>query len=321
MRISLAGFLLLGVAWLFSGCDGDNGVSSAPPPQPPDVPTLDAEPAFSPGASNTLSWSGKLAPAAEEYLAQRATDGDFTTEVVESPWVTQTSFEFNGLQDGITYFYRVKARAGETESNFSAAVSSTQDATPPTSSLIALAADQTTLTFEVEFTASDAGSGVQEVELWYRRDGGAFARFGTFTQGPVSFQAPGGGEYEFYTIAIDAVGNTEQKPAVGEAFTSVPELIIITDQDGKDWDITHAVNEYGMHVGGWQYGLGQNTIQPILFPDRTCPGDAGHPGSDQVFIVLGVSANGVDRGYRIRDLLFTEVVDDIVGGAHLAVTY
>ena len=32
------------------------------------------------------------------------------------------------------------------------------------------------------------------------------------------------------------------------------EKIYITDQTGKQWEISHAVNKYGMQPENWQYG-------------------------------------------------------------------
>ncbi len=113
------------------------------------------------------------------------------------------------------YHYRVKARdAALNESGWSGAESSTQDDTAPATAALDPGATQAVLTFDVAYSATDATSGVQYVELWYRVDGGSYAQYGsTFTTSPISFTAAGDGVYDFYTIGTDVVGNVEDAPA------------------------------------------------------------------------------------------------------------
>ena len=48
----------------------------------------------------------------------------------------------------------------------------------------------------------------------------------------------------------------------GPALPTVPPRIIITDRQGENFDITHAVNRYFLHVWAWEFGLGRDTIRP-----------------------------------------------------------
>jgi hypothetical protein len=76
--------------------------------------------------------------------------------------------------------------------------------------------------FNVPFTASDAGTGVRHVELYYQLDGGGYVQYGsTFTVSPIAFTAPGEGAYEFYTIGTDNVGNVEDAPPAADCTTVV----------------------------------------------------------------------------------------------------
>jgi heme/copper-type cytochrome/quinol oxidase subunit 2 len=107
------------------------------------------------------------------------------------------------------------------------------DTTAPTSSVDTLSNYQNTLTFDVSYTRSDSGgSGIDFVELYYRRDGGAWTKYGgSHSSSPVSFTAPGEGFYEFYTIATDFAGNKESAKTIPEAYTTVditkPDIISI----------------------------------------------------------------------------------------------
>ncbi len=180
---------------------------------PPSVPAMDAEPAYTAGTSNTVSWSDESGSGAAEYYAECATDAGFASVVDNSDWVAATSHPFDGLTDGQIYYYHVKSRdALGNESSYSAAVFSTQDDTAPASSADAQPTYQTTLTFDVPYTASDATSGVASVELYYDVDGGGYNSCGTFTSSPILFTAGGDGTYSFYTVATDGVGNAEAVP-------------------------------------------------------------------------------------------------------------
>ena len=180
----------------------------------PNDPALNAEPAYTAGTSNTVSWSDESGSGAAEYYAECATDAGFASLFGNSGWISGTSHEFTGLSDGQIYYYRVKCRnALENESGWSGSEFSTQDDTAPASSADALSAYHTALTFDVAYTANDGGSGVASVELFYDVDGGGYASYGSFSSSPISFTAAGDGTYSFYTVATDDVGNVEDAPA------------------------------------------------------------------------------------------------------------
>ena len=99
------------------------------------------------------------------------------------------------------------------------------DTTAPTSSVDSLPTYETSLTFNVPYTASDnaGGTGVKNVQLWYRVGGsGSYTQYGTvYTSSPISFTASSNGFYEFYTIATDNANNVENAPSSADASTTV----------------------------------------------------------------------------------------------------
>jgi hypothetical protein len=97
--------------------------------------------------------------------------------------------------------------------------------------------------------------------------------------------------------------------------------IFIVDNTGKEWDVTHAANVYGMQAEQFQFGLGPNAIRPIQNPKFLNPGDPGYPADNNDMLVIGSVFNGVNRAYPIRVLSSHEIVDDVFGDAHVAVAY
>ncbi|HPS00086.1 MAG TPA: right-handed parallel beta-helix repeat-containing protein, partial [Candidatus Sumerlaeota bacterium] len=97
------------------------------------------------------------------------------------------------------------------------------DTQRPVSEALALDPLLTQAAFEVAFLASDAESGLQKVELFYRKDGGAYVSAGTTETSPFRFDTSGLGDgaYDFYTIAYDRAGNAELPPAQPDASTVV----------------------------------------------------------------------------------------------------
>ncbi len=189
---------------------------------PPGQPVLVAEPEFTIGTSNAIAWSDA---GAVDYYAEVATDAGFTTLVNNSGWVTELTFNFTGLIDGGTYFYRVKGRDElANESDWSDAVFSTQDATPPATAADPLPTYQGGADITVTWTGNDATSGLESVELFVNANS-VWISAGVTTQvdppEPFVYTAPEAGTYRFYTLGTDAVGNTEVDLGTVDAYTTV----------------------------------------------------------------------------------------------------
>jgi len=89
------------------------------------TPVLHTEPEVTLETSNTIYW--EPVPGANEYYAECAEDANFTSILYNTGWITETSYEFTGLELGQQYWYSVKARNAEgTETNWSNVESSLQ---------------------------------------------------------------------------------------------------------------------------------------------------------------------------------------------------
>ncbi|MCD6327696.1 PQQ-like beta-propeller repeat protein, partial [bacterium] len=139
----------------------------------------------------------------------------------------------------------------------------------------------------VYYMASDAVSGIANVSLYYRFNGGAWidsVLSDTGTEGEYVFSPPhGAGTYEFYTIAEDNAGNVElaptddfhsalydlQKPssyAVGPLYTAVPDIALEYAASDDLGGIAVVGVWYRFGPGGWVPWLadyGDSTVGTI----------------------------------------------------------
>ncbi len=311
---------------LASGCNSTDPIEPTDPPPAGDAPVLGLEPEFSPGLSNTITWSlpedGGKSSRELDYLVQRSGDPQFAGEVVESGWILESSFEFTGLEHGLANYFRVRGRNLQSvETEWSSSQSSTQDAVSAIAELTDMKAEQTSLLFWFQLAATDDFSGVAEIELWFGLEGAEKTLYGTYLPGEVTFQATEGGTHEFVALAVDAVGNRQEMGAVTAEVTLVPEPIIIIDRNEEEFDITAAVLEFRMAEQYWGFGLGRFTIRPIIDPWMIGPGHRDYPVDTNISEILGVAYEDDVRAYLIGDIRNREVVDDVVNGTPVAVCY
>jgi hypothetical protein len=111
--------------------------------------------------------------------------------------------------------------------------------------------------------------------------------------------------------------NSSPPPAIIEE----SEKIFIVDGTGKEWDITHAVNEYGFRPELFDFGLGPFAIRPIQDPKMLSPGDVGYPSSDLSTAVIGVTLNGETRAYPLDVLRRHEIANEQFGINYVSVAY
>lgn len=110
----------------------------------------------------------------------------------------------------------------------------------PVSSVDALAPYVGSLSFSVAATASD---GIGEVQLWFKNDTMTdFELYASDDLAPYEWvfdasAAGGDGLFEFYSIAVDLAGNTEDPPTVPDASTLVdtvpPEITVTAPAEGE----------------------------------------------------------------------------------------
>ncbi len=189
---------------------------------------IDPEPEFTVGLENTIFWS--VAELAVEYYAEVSTDGSFGTVTDNSGWIAQLIYTFENLDDDTKYYYRVKSRnSGNTEGPWSTVVFSTQDDNAPTSNALDLAEEINTSSFTINISSFDQTSGVDQITLMYRKDGGSWIIYGNYNSvSSIVFNSNltgGDGFYEFYTIATDSVANVEYEVAHTDASTLVDTTV------------------------------------------------------------------------------------------------
>ncbi|MEP7341654.1 MAG: SBBP repeat-containing protein [Acidobacteriota bacterium] len=96
------------------------------------------------------------------------------------------------------------------------------DETAPASSVAALAPLQAVPTFKVQWSGTDANSGIRDYTIYVSTNGGSYSTWlkeTTATSGDFSGQA--GKSYRFYSVARDQVGNVETRPSSPDATTTV----------------------------------------------------------------------------------------------------
>jgi hypothetical protein len=135
-----------------------------------------------------------------------------------------TPFQFHLIVDNSTYRSSIKTIEDMTA-----------DTMKPTSNVLTLPLYSDPV-FNIEFLASDIGSGIDHVELWYILPDDTHAQYpGVFVTSPISFTAPGDGRYYFYTRAVDKSLNYEDRPHMFDAMTIVDTLPpTVTDVDPDD---------------------------------------------------------------------------------------
>jgi len=181
------------------------------------TPLLLAEPPFTRGTTNTIAWADF--PGAEQVRIEWSADG-FASVAGRSPWLDQSLHQWTagGLADGATYRFRLQGRNSSLGySPFSNVVASTQDASPPRTTIAPLAPTTTSRLIALRISGGDATSGLERADLFARHGtDGPFEQIASFDSLPQTwtFDAAthgGDGRYEFLVLGTDRVGNTESK--------------------------------------------------------------------------------------------------------------
>ena len=126
-------------------------------------------------------------------------------------------------------------------------------------------------------------------------------------------------EYLVRVTAWDTSGLSTSDAS--DSIFSVVGGIFIEDITGHQWDITHAVEVFGMEVDYWGHGLGPDAIKPINDPQFLSPGDPGYPPPTLMTQIIGFERGGDARAYPLSTMSGYEVVNDWYGDEALAVIY
>ena len=177
----------------------------------------------------------------------------------------------------------------------------------PESEVNALDPYQGSETFTVEVSASDP-FGVDYVELWYSYDGGAFELVGPDSQSPYEWEfsaADGDGEYAFYSILVNDLGQVEPQPEEPDATTVVdtiePTVEITSPADeaitsSEDVTVEYTTDGTGTAIasverrvdsGSWESAGATSTVVEALTEgahtvDIRVTDQAGHTATDSV---------------------------------------
>ena len=161
-------------------------------------------------------------------LFYRKDGGSWTSYGVDAVPPYAWNFDASGSGDGFYEFYSIAIDGATNDESqpLNPDASTTIDTGPPTSSANPAATYQVTATFAVTATAVDLGSGVTQVELFYRKDGGSWTSYGIDSASPYSWTfdtatTGGDGLYEFYTAATDVLTNVESPAPAPDTSTTV----------------------------------------------------------------------------------------------------
>jgi hypothetical protein len=103
----------------------------------------------------------------------------------------------------------------------------TIDLDPPASQVNALPPTVNTSSFTVNWSGTDADSGLASFDVFVSDDFGPFVAWQTgTTQTGAIFTGQAGHHYRFYSVAVDQVGHREDDPSLPDAETSVSEPLL-----------------------------------------------------------------------------------------------
>jgi hypothetical protein len=103
------------------------------------------------------------------------------------------------------------------------------DVTEPVSHVTALPVTESNPSFQVQWSGTDAGSGISTYSIFVSDNGGTFTAFQTNTTATSgTFAGQVGHSYGFYSIATDLVGNVEGAKSAAETRTTVTSLTMLT---------------------------------------------------------------------------------------------
>jgi Bacterial Ig-like domain len=197
--------------------------------------TAPAPPSVTSPPDNSYSTTGNLTVSgtAESNSTVEVFDGGESKGTTTADGDGNWSIELTSVPDGVhTYTAKAADGAGNTSEGSNARTVTVDTLTPK--SQASSPATSNTKTFTVGYTATEAGSGLEQVELWAKKPGDSgYSKADTDTTPDetrsFSYTAGADGEYRFYTLAYDKAGNVENVSGVVDTIT------IVTTVAAFDW--------------------------------------------------------------------------------------
>ena len=273
--------------------------------EPPTAPEPVALPEFTEGTSCVLSWFPAFdgGSGVSGYGVDVATTPGFVDGTIVYHLSTDSTHVWvDGLEDDVTYYYRVRASdRAQYLSDWSEPVHSTQDASPPTAPAFHAIPEfvpggPLTLTWD---PAIDRGSGVSHYELWRfpKNLPGSFMviMFVDVVGQSITFPELSEGPWGFGLRAVDRLGHSgpsdNLNTTVDTTQPTVPEMVQLPEYSNGtsvwvSWSEStdpSGIDHYTVHY--WQYGY-------AAFPTRI---DTRFPGC-WVYNLL----DGVKYVYKVR---------------------
>lgn len=116
----------------------------------------------------------------------------------------------------------------------------TIDNSRPTSQVSQLAATQPYIVFDVNWSGTDTGSGVEDYTVFVSENDGPYAPWSLNTTSTSGiFAGKPGKTYSFYTVARDKAGNVEQAKTSPEATTTTPNVVVNAVDDARFFVLQH----------------------------------------------------------------------------------
>ena len=109
------------------------------------------------------------------------------------------------------------------------------DFVSPTSYVETLDPVQNGLAFDIHLKGEDQGSGVGQFDIYVSKDYGPIYLWKTTEDLSVTFTGEDGSHYEFYSIATDKVGNTEDIKSLFDTYTDIDLAPIGVEKNSEDF--------------------------------------------------------------------------------------
>jgi RHS repeat-associated protein len=175
----------------------------------------------------------------------------------------------------------------------------TIDAVPPTSSVAALPATQSSTGFTVSWSGSDdaGGSGIADYNVFVSDNGGPVTAFQTNTAATSApFTGVSGHTYAFYSVATDNVGNMQPTPTAAQATTTVSLVTVLPTSSVNALPATETSTSFVVSWSGGDDGGPGIASYDVYSSDNGGPFTVFQTGTTQASAMF-TGANGHTYGF------------------------